>query len=231
MKNKYIKLFYILLLFPLYAYSSVYFSSYTKGLYEVLSITHENGYHQIELDFPKEFSEKLNKRSGKFNSGNYLNIDGVKGLVVDTKSEDRFYVSIRIPSGIYESSTLHALKPGEKVSIGMLSLNPNKYLIQEGPVDKVKLIEVSVAPGHEYTIELTFSASLSQADLIRNSMWVGLNGSGFYIQEYKVEADQVVFKIHAGRNTRNLSVFGNTAVVGQEFNLAPKVQDPSLEPK
>ncbi|MGD9592569.1 MAG: hypothetical protein AB7V32_08625 [Candidatus Berkiella sp.] len=203
------------------------FSSYTKGRHEVAEITHSQGNYFVQLALPLNFREKLLKKKMYFGSELWLEIDGIPGKIVEqNEGQENILITIEIASSVFESSTIKELKKYDKVSIGLQSSNVEKYLLQDHPVGKEKLLDCSLATGRTYTQELLFETTLDLIALISTSKWLGLNGSGFFIQSYSIKDDKIEFKIHVGSKTREVSIFGTPELlIGQEVNITPAFTD------
>ncbi len=203
------------------------FSSYTKGRHEVVGVAHSEGNYFVDITLPLNFKEKLLKKKKYFGSELWLEIDGIPGKIIkQIEVQEKLLVTIEVVSNLFENSTINGLKKADKVSIGLQSVNEKKYLLQDHPAGKAKLIQCAIAPGHIYTQELLFETSSDLKELISASKWLGLNGSGFFIQSYSPKDDKIEFKIHVGRNTTEMSIFGTSEMqIGQEFNLTSAFTD------
>lgn len=198
------------------------FSSYTKGLHIVHEILIDEEFAQLKLQFSAEFLSKIEKRIQKFKSA--LSIDGVysvisfnKTLLPETKNVE---VIAMIAKDIFTSSALINLNAGNKVNIGMLSNNPEKWLLDSLPIGKVKLIKVQIADNHTYTKELEFECSKDLYARIQNLQYIGLNGSGLFLRNPQNLDGHYFFTIHAGRDTRETTLLGNDdLLLGAEFSL------------
>lgn len=199
------------------------FSSYTKGLHTVHEIQIDEEFAQIKLQFSSKFISKIEKRIQKFKSA--LSIDGVyseisfnEAVLPETKNIE---VIAKIAKDIFTSSTLINLKAGSKVNIGMLSNNPEKWLLDSLPIGKVKLIKVQIANNHTYTKELEFECSKDLYERIQNLAYIGLNGSGLFLRDPQNLDGHYFFSIHAGRDTRETTLLGNDNLpLGSEFSLS-----------
>ncbi len=185
------------------------FSGYTKGLHAVKEITETDDSALFKLLIPQGLHEKLLKRFGKFSS-KLVSIDGVRAeVIIDNKatSPATFEVVAKVAKDLFGASSL-AKKPGE-VSLGMMSENPEKYLVEGSPTGVVHLVSSKIAPGHEHTKELTFECSKAIFDQIKELQYIGLNGSALFVRDpTKSEDERYFFSIHVGKNTQEKTVFG-----------------------
>ncbi len=198
------------------------FSSYTKGMHPIENITKEKTYYLVDIQLPLSFEARFNKRRKKFDNTLYLEIDGIPALVNTHQSmQDYLLVKTKIPAKLFTQSTLGKLKQGDRVSIGMPSLNKQKYLLENTPRGKAILTSQKIAPKHTHTQELCFETSTEHGEMLKNQKWLGLNGSGLFIQNYRLLRNKAQFWVHIGQQTRALSIFGSQDLkAGHEFNLS-----------
>ncbi|HEV8051999.1 MAG TPA: hypothetical protein VGP47_05855 [Parachlamydiaceae bacterium] len=199
------------------------FSSYTKGLHEVSGISVDQQFAEIKLRLPMDFQAKLEKRNEKFQCS-VLSVDGVYAQISFVKPEfeepEYFEIVAKIGKDFFMNSSLPNLQQGNKVSIGMVSNNPDKWLLDSLPIGKVKLNQVEIAKDHTYTKELSFECSKDIFERIHKLQYIGLNASGLFIREPRSLDGRYYFSIHAGRNTRDTTVFGrDDLTLGTEFTL------------
>lgn len=70
-----------------------------------------------------------------------------------------------------------------------------------------------------HTLEFTFECSEEQMKLIEQSQYVGLNGSGFYIQQKSEVDNHYSFSVHAGQNSREKTLFTGATSLNTIFTL------------
>lgn len=196
------------------------FSSYTKGLHEVLNVSSTEQSSEITLRFPLTFQVKLDKRTVKFNCA-AISVDGVFAEISSsTKRKQYFEVIAKVAREVFLKSTLCKLKPGNKVNIGMLSTNPKKWLLDGSPLGIVKLISSGIAEGHQHTKEFTFECSRELFERIQKFEYIGLNASGLLVKNPCQSLDRYYFSIHAGKATRDATMLGyKDLAIGTEFTL------------
>lgn len=204
------------------------FSSYTKGLYPVLEVVHgklsptEDEVIGIHFQISDEFKQKFDKRQKKFPNSPVISINGVPAHLELTGRRvfGQIEVTAVINKDLFVKSSLKNIKSGDKVSIGMASINPKKWLLEGNPQGIVTLKDAKIASGHQYTEEFIFECSQDQFVQIKNLQYIGLNGSGFFVKDRKVEQDHYTFTIHSGRQTREKSIFDRTVIpLGMECTL------------
>ena len=192
------------------------FSSYTKGLYSVSDISRLDEFVEVKLRFSSTFQSKLERRIEKFGCS-AISIDGVYAQISRFKLDT---VIAKIANELFLKSSLVNLKNGNQVSIGLLSNNPEKYLLASTPASIVTLVSVKVATGHTFTKELKFECSKDMIKHIQNLQYVGLNASGVFLRDIHQLEDHCYFSIHAGKQTRENTVFGQDNLeLGREFTL------------
>lgn len=198
------------------------FSSYTKGLHTISDISLSEKFAELKLCFPMCYKSKLEKRIEKFKSS-ALSIDGVYAKITFIKSTtletEYFEIVAKVAKDIFATTTLANLKCGAQVNIGMLSINPKKWLLDSSPVGKVKLVNSEIPEGHTHTKELTFECSKVIFEHIQKLQYIGLNASGLTIRETHNLDERYYFSIHIGRQTRETTVFGKDLLPGTEFTL------------
>lgn len=203
-------------------FSEYYFSSYTKGLFTVTCIKHDSDQVWFSFEMTEEINRKLQKKVRKFGDDITLSIDGVAASAKLNDKQSVLDASVQL--NIYNNSTLSRIVVGDTISIGLQSKNEKKFLINHDCVSTVKFLSAQIADGHEFTQELSFQAPKSLYPLLNNSKWIGLNGSGFFLQDVTECDDVAVFKIHVGQTTRDRTIFSSKHLSsGMEFNLSSQV--------
>ncbi len=186
------------------------FSSFTKGLYSVQNIEITHDAHILTLLLPAEFHAKLLKRFAKFPCS-IISIDGVAAevkVIKDSNTPEHFEVIAKVAKDILSKTALDRVESESKVSLGMMSKNPEKWLIDGSPIGKVYFVSDKIADGHEHTKELTFECSEAIFQQIKELQYIGVNGSGLFVREPQSVDGRFYFSIHAGRDTREKTVFG-----------------------
>ncbi|MFA6916121.1 MAG: hypothetical protein WC222_06970 [Parachlamydiales bacterium] len=199
------------------------FSSFTKGCYEVVDVFVEEDTVQITLCLPIHFRKKIEKRKEKFKSS-ALSLDGVYAEILYSDSapdnSEYYTITARVCKIDYSNSTLTQISSGDRVSIGMLSKNPHKWLLNGTPVGTVKLVEKAIAKDHLQTKELLFECSEEIFAKIKNLEYIGLNASGLTIVESYNTAGRYFFSIHAGKTTIEKTKFDDEVLpLGTKFTL------------
>lgn len=199
------------------------FSSYTKGLHAVSALSFEEEFIKLTLLLPASFKAKLEKRYEKYKCS-ALSVDGVYAKICFAKSIqaeglEYFEVVAQLAKEAFFNTTLTKINSVHKVNIGMLSTNPQKWLLDSSPLEKVKLIKSQIAKDHCYTKELTFECSKLLFDRLEKLSYIGLNGSGLTIKDSYHLNGRYYFLIHIGKQTRETTLLGNDSMVGKEFTL------------
>ena len=185
------------------------FSSYSKGLFEVTHIDVQENWVELTLKLPQDFQSKLEKRCQKWGCS-AISIDGVYAEVIQStpKNPDHFEVIMKVEKNAFLNSSLIQLEPGNPVNIGMLSNNPKRFLLGSDQVTTVKLHHVGIAKGHRYTREFIFECSEETFNRLQGLQYVGINASALLVREPKCIDGHYYFSIHAGRRTRETTLFG-----------------------
>jgi hypothetical protein len=193
------------------------FSSYTKGLYPY-TLNKQADSVEITLLFPEDFRPKLEKRLTKFPS--LLSVDGVCAemisFAVKKENQESFQVMTKIAKEAFSHSSLAHLQDKGLVSIGMLSHNPNKYLLTGKPGGTVSFVSGEVANGFNFREELRFECSQEQFERLSNCSYIGLNGTGLFIQGKEEVQNRFYFWVHAGKETREKSIFNKDVISTSE---------------
>lgn len=207
---------------PVNTYSEVRsYSSYTKGLYEISQIVRDDDFISFIIEVPLTFCTKLEKRIKKFQVST-LAMDGVTANVII--SPDRQSEQIQIIAAIakerFLKSSLVNLREHDFVSIGLLSVNPKKYLVDARNPSVVTLHKAQKVEGHSCTMEFTFACTKEQFSQIKDLQYVGINGSGFFIQSRIENEDRYYFSVHAWQETQDKTVFNDKyPPMNTEFTL------------
>lgn len=198
------------------------FSGYTKGRFEITDIQKIDQNYLVDIKLPYVFKEKLLKKKKYFESELYVEINGIPAFIIETSEDTEFlYIHSKISDTLYESATIKDLKVKDKVSIGLQSLNEKKYLIENRPLGRAKLINFEKKPDDESIQELFFETSANLINMISENEWLGLNGSSFFIKQYEMVNDKIKFKIEVWPETREKTIFGTTEMeIGQEYNVS-----------
>lgn len=195
------------------------FSSYTKGLYPITAVFENDQSINLYIQLPLSFKAKLEKRFEKHRCS-IVSIDGVCAEVTILESQKELLIFAEMDKQQFFLSSLPYLTPGSSVSIGMLSDNPEKWLLDSSPVGTVLLRHIETAPGHTYTKECLFECSKEIFNQIQSLQYVGLNGSGVFVRNPHKENGHFYFAIHAGRQTQERTLFGqDTLSSGILFTL------------
>lgn len=202
------------------------FSSYTVGLYNIIQILVNSDNVDITILLPQQFQKTIQDKIDLFSTSMVMSIDGVNAKIKEIKLEknkveiDQILVTANIAKQIFLNSSLIYIQPGNKVSIGLISKDPNEWLLNGEPMGTVILRNAQLAQGHKYVEEFTFECSQNQYLQILNLKYIGLNGSGFMIQRIEEQEKRYYFFIHAGRLTKEKTIFNcNTIVIGSECTL------------
>ena len=203
------------------------YSSFTKGLTLISCVEEKDSIVEISLTFHKDFYGKFQKRIEKFPDAMTLSMNGVASKITkietpnDKDKNDSFQVVTELANSVFLNSSLKNLHFEDKASIGMLSMNPEKYLLNGTPVGTVTLAKSEIAPGHQFTEMFTFQCSESLFRKIQNLQYIGLNGSGFVIQKTESKDGCFFFSVHTGKETREKTIFNCTHIqVGAECTLS-----------
>ena len=196
-------------------------SSYSKGLFKVHDLVIDNFHANFSIMLPAKLHSKIERKFTKYNS-RIIALDGVASCAITStpNGENSVILTSVIDRRLYENSSLVNLKKGNEINISLLSMNPEKYLLDPFSASTVHFQSAKIAKDHTHTIEFLLECSKDQYDKIKNLKYIGLNGSGFYIQSHYQEAGFYYFTVHAGRNTRENTVFGTTHhPIDTEFTL------------
>jgi hypothetical protein len=193
------------------------FSSYSKGLYHVSAISHDQDFVTIELMLPQNFRQRILKKMKKFPNNPIISLNGVYAQIVEIESkkehQDHFRIVTKIRHELLQKSALKNIQKGSQVSIAMASINPKKWLLDRKPIGTVIFKKGEIADGHRYREKLTFECSEDQYNQIKDRKYIGLNGSGFFIQSTHQQGKHYTFAVHAGRNTREISIFNRVKIL------------------
>ncbi len=203
--------------FPFEFFNIESFSSYTEGLYTVTHIFEDSDTVDITVRLPQKFQQKIQKK--------VISLNGVKAQIKEIKLEkneiDQIQVIARISKKIFLNSSLIHLHTGSKISLGMVSSDPDKWLLNGEPIGRVILRDAKIAKEHGYLEEFIFECSQDQYQQIRHLKYIGLDGSGFIIQRIEEQDKRYYLSVHAGRLTREKTIFNrNTIAIGTECTLS-----------
>lgn len=189
------------------------FSSYSKGLHLVKAMESKKDRIEFQLELPKSLEEALRK-------ANSISLDGVCATFSLTESAEHIKVIATLEKTDFDKSAL-PLAMNEAVNIGFPSQNSGDWLLKTVPFAVVTLAKVELAPGHDHTEQLTFEASREQYEAIKKVRYIGLNGSGFFVQSIEVKDDKYYFLVHAGKETRKETIFSiGKILVGKRCTLS-----------
>ncbi len=186
------------------------FSSYTQGLFEVTSIKKEAETVCLNIHVPLKIQDDFPP-----------NQIGINGVLASYKPISSNSLTALVSKENFNNSSLSSKKAGDLVSIGFLSDDPNDWLLGTVPSGTVRLIALGDAPYPEYTEEFsfdptteefTFECSPEQYEALSNNIYLGLNGSGFMLQDHQRVNDRCSFSVHAGIETRQVSEFSRDKI-------------------
>lgn len=201
------------------------FSSYTKGLYQVSKVSESEDSFILHCIVSSKLQDKILKRKDRFPNSSILSLNGVRVHLVDvirSKSKDeRDQIVVQIAKDLFLNSDLKNSQAGSLVSMGMVSINPKKWLLKAIPIGTVTLRSAGVAEGHQHTEAFTFECSQDQYHQIKDLQYIGLNGSGLFVRQPEERDNRYYFTIHAGEGTREKSIFNVTRIpLNTECTLA-----------
>ena len=196
------------------------FSGLTEGLYEVKEVRGQEATAAWKWSFLKSLKKNYIVKKIHLSPACFL-VRWIKVALINViESGEQRVAQVELPCQTYDQTTLEKLHKGDKFSISLQSENPEHYLLQDAPIHRAVLTDTRLAEGHQYTLELTFEVYSDQEDLTAQSQWIGLNGSSLTVREFEKVGNKLIFKIHVGRQTRELTIFGK-AENGHKVNLTP----------
>lgn len=199
------------------------FSSYTKGLYEGVDIQQKELEVNLIIGISKEIFIKISKKMQNLNS-TAICLNGVAaevGWIVLPKGGHSYQLVARVKKEDFQSSSsLVNVLQKAYISLGLLSRNSAKFLLDGQSMGTVKLVKTALAKGHTYLEELTFECSKNQYNKIKQSKYLGLDGSGFCVQAIKEVANSYYFSVHAGKATRKMTIFNQALSIDSKATLS-----------
>jgi hypothetical protein len=194
------------------------YSGYTKGIYEVVDVAVEQDSASLTFIVPVTICAKLDKRVKKFQS-NSISLDGVAAnAIIPNRQCEPVYVIATIAKDIFKNSSLSNIRIKDHVSIGLLSVNPEKYLLDASRPSKVQFKSLQVLEGN--IIEFLFECTEEQFRKIQGLQYIGLNGSAFFLKDPKEADGHFYFSVHSYGDTDKKTIFNDAnRPVNTEFTL------------
>ncbi len=209
---------------------SVSFSGYSKALVQVFEIIELNDNQELTLSLLNKFKSKIKNM--------ILAIDGVYAQILKIKNANdiNFEIVVKINKNSFSNSSLVEILSGDFVNISTFSSNKNKFLLNV-TTSIIFFNNVSNIENHQYTQKFTFRCSKDVFERIINEnnddkervRYVEINGSALFIQNHYNNDDCYYFSIHAGRKTRETTIFGQKYFkTNKKFTLTFPYIEPGL---
>lgn len=184
------------------------FSSYTENQFPVAHISFDEprGEAFVTVIVSKKIADELRRK----NVSGVASINGVCGKLIftlnDIPKNEHLWLRFRMPRSQFDLSSLRFIKIGQLVSLALPSTNKSHWLVDNHSSGLVSLVRAE----HDEKTDVdhfTFECDAAQFEKIKDKSYLGLDGSGFIIQERMIVDGRYFFVVHAWKETQKKTHF------------------------